>query len=1317
MRKRGQRSSLAVPDEAKENGTPASVRRSARLAFASPGPQAGSPSPAATETTPTRIASPRAPGGSSSRPSRGSTPRKAALEAEAGTPTAARTIPAVQDGSAAADVPADAEPSVEHPIGTPVASTSQSYRPSPFPAFSPSTPAIRTHDSYSDTELTDCDADGSLWEDDYAEPSFAYPADEREAHVVAALERLRVEDTPQKATDSQEAAMESEPAEDSVVLTATEVESSGSEADADDSLELGPIQEDDEDSEGSATAPSSEAECDALEEQDVAQEEADEADLSAVEEEAAALEAPALTGEEEDCDASVPAPSSAAACDAPEAQDEAVVDDVSPVMEDEVAPQEALVVDGEDATVQGDVDVQEHEAEPAARRIEDAGVDALDVASAAEETSIPAQECEESLPRQSAVTESPAAAAPISSSSALSTIELSPASGADHEPSSAETSPVESDEGAEQETAEPESDAATPAAIASASLHAGEEPVDAAAELAQGTPQRSSAQVERPESPARASVAPEPIEASSPPPLSSSVELSVPLSTTPTRPPLSALPPPSATPAATPPSRSGSVSALNSSLPLGNAAPTARRQLTKLTSGASQRSVASTKSTLTALGSGSTASSSRNLPVPSRLAGVKRPEVKSGITSRTSEQDSSTTGLPAHTAQAPTRQPRTTASSAPLRRSTQSTLSSSTSSNQGVAKVSDAADKPGQASTHPTQRIGLDRSRSAAANERAAPSTRRTVTSTLQPPTGTGRIASRPRAAAAAAAAGPTQSGATSRAPLIKTPSLPAVAAAPASKLSRAPRAAQAVRPTASAPSLSASAPARSSVERGAGPAVASRSSAKPVSLCFAFAYVLTWLTHLFAQQTASTGSAAPAAGPARPLASASARSTIPDVAPPTLGVPSSVSRTPRSPARPAAIFASPPRGVLPPARGSPLRSPRRVPLSQQHQSSLETSAQTASILVAPAPVAVAAAPAVFGSTARPVQPRMTRTTRRTAQVENAQPASNVPPAPVAASTRPARAAAARAAAPASAVSTAPGPPPGGRMARKLTRKPPTVDLETISPAEETSPDETKPTVSPAEKEDPPAAPSRPPVSLRPAPVLTQDELNRLTQRNTKKNQQTFNQLKIETVFLDHDRPPSPTSKIRKSSALANAASKEGREARAAKRRNALRASVDGSELETFSKELAGDAGSAEKEHFRAPGDEEPYITPARRGGALKSSGSSERAVLKKKKRSSAEAELDGQTTKSERRVRWDRALVYYDAKPDTQAKPSEAGILVTKVSWPCRARKWDTADSPVPMQPTDIDAWGNPTSPADHIGKAVPVTILMRVFKNDDKS
>jgi len=173
---------------------------------------------------------------------------------------------------------------------------------------------------------------------------------------------------------------------------------------------------------------------------------------------------------------------------------------------------------------------------------------------------------------------------------------------------------------------------------------------------------------------------------------------------------------------------------------------------------------------------------------------------------------------------------------------------------------------------------------------------------------------------------------------------------------------------------------------------------------------------------------------------------------------------------------------------------------------------------------------------------------------------------------------------------------------------------------------------------------------------VTQEELNRLTQRNTKKNQQSFNKLKIETIFIESNRPPSPTSKIRKSfgareGGVGKPTTKEGREARAAKRRNALRSSTDGSEFEALrgeigDGELVGERQEVVVHHYRAPGDEEQFCSPMR---PVKKSGG--------KKKSSTT------TVATKKVLRWDKALVYEGPKDDALEETAATGII--KVSFP----------------------------------------------------
>jgi hypothetical protein len=178
----------------------------------------------------------------------------------------------------------------------------------------------------------------------------------------------------------------------------------------------------------------------------------------------------------------------------------------------------------------------------------------------------------------------------------------------------------------------------------------------------------------------------------------------------------------------------------------------------------------------------------------------------------------------------------------------------------------------------------------------------------------------------------------------------------------------------------------------------------------------------------------------------------------------------------------------------------------------------------------------------------------------------------------------------------------------------------------------------------------RPILHFNPAPDLTSEELSTITQKNTKKNKTRYNKLDIQTIIIDTNRPPSPTSKIRKSlgseGSLGRPTTKAGREARAEKRRSALRSSCDGSETALTSEELAEERrssgiGSEMLVHYRAPGDDEEFCSPVRPSRSGKG-----------KKKSSIAASLGG------KRVRWDRALVYEGPLDDAQDEGDVDGIL-----------------------------------------------------------
>ena len=243
-----------------------------------------------------------------------------------------------------------------------------------------------------------------------------------------------------------------------------------------------------------------------------------------------------------------------------------------------------------------------------------------------------------------------------------------------------------------------------------------------------------------------------------------------------------------------------------------------------------------------------------------------------------------------------------------------------------------------------------------------------------------------------------------------------------------------------------------------------------------------------------------------------------------------------------------------------------------------------------------------------------------------------------------------------STIPTAPLPPsqPAAPLIPRSSRRP----LKPVAPIviEESEPSSLSSSSSSSQASTDESTPPVRSFLFNPAPSVTQEELNRLTQRNTKKNQQSFNKLKIETIFIESNRPPSPTSKIRKSfgareGGVGKPTTKEGREARAAKRRNALRSSTDGSEFEALrgeigDGELVGERQEVVVHHYRAPGDEEQFCSPMR---PVKKSGG--------KKKSSTT------TVATKKVLRWDKALVYEGPKDDALEETAATGII--KVSFP----------------------------------------------------
>ncbi|GAA5901359.1 hypothetical protein JCM8208_001776 [Rhodotorula glutinis] len=1234
----------------KENATPSARRGTKHHSPDSPSPAAETP----------RLAS-RADGTTSARPVRfspsprrtRSSPRKAAASSTAavGTPP---TVAFHQPTTSSTSSPLAR--SLHHiGLATPSAASRTHPFASPFPAFSPSTPAIRSHTSYDTDELTDADADGSIWED---EPSMSYPApaqpDAQVDEVALAVGGLSLGEPPVEAPVVEQGESigqdEREEAEDPSEGELTETEPATSEDEEDEPI--GRLEEE------LTSAPL--AVCEAV--------------------------------------AQTTAPLDESAPDAPVLVE---LEPIEPVLE-QAAPT-APVVEVE-ANAAG---APSHELETFASTVD-----------------------EVELPRADEGDDAPAAPGPRPASPprlelVQQTVELQ------LEPTSP-VPPIETPVDAEK--LERVGAVEDEAPIGSAT----EEPL-VAAHVESAPPKTPSHRQEVNERSTDLAVAAMPVAGvdrrATPPP---SPFLSASATTqpaTPLAPPslhLSTPSPSRATTSSATPAPATTPSALQPSQPSVSAAPTARRQLTKLTSVAASRTVptAAIKSSLTALIPGSAASSSRRLAAPSRLAvPTKRPATASSAMEAPSAVVATVT-----TTEAP--------KAAELKRPT-SALSASSAS---TASTGSSAPSNSMARPRPVVRSGLK------------PPGTATATSGLARPTLSSSSRSTPTSSAPTPTARPTAVATTSRLsrPLTVPRAAPGANAAASSRLARsetsasaasartaAPtRAGPALGATSSAPSLGTRrAPARGLASSSVGPgvraapraAVAVRQAAAGAAAGVQPALpspskaraVRVFDGVVVASRAAPTPSSVPppprAASPSPLLPT---RDEKPTLAAPLLVHPTSSSirspflTNPHSPPPSAAVRAP----------ASPLRSPRRVPVNSQGAgpapflSVAPSSSLAPTALVAPAdklpptapaalfepPVRSAAPPVVRSAAPRAVRARRTRATEAellsaAAPAAVAAPAAGpLAPGPVAAARTTRRAAAAAVAplkpAPASVA-------PVVRSARRPVRREPSAEETVAAPPSSNEDDApSAPSSSSSEQDAAESARPRSAPQFHPAPAVTQEELNRLTQRNTKRNEQHLNKLKLVTVYMDTDRPPSPTSKLRRSFGseapeVVRASTKAGREARAAKRRNALRASVDGSELAQLAADLIAESEAAaegsdatvdEQEderpqpHFRAAGDDEQYSTPTRAPPIKNKAGS-------KKRSSAADGEGEGDARRERKAVRWDRALVYEGPK-EGEGRAPDVGILKL----------------------ADLDDWGNSTTATTSLGKAVPVTIHMRVFKDE---
>ena len=173
-----------------------------------------------------------------------------------------------------------------------------------------------------------------------------------------------------------------------------------------------------------------------------------------------------------------------------------------------------------------------------------------------------------------------------------------------------------------------------------------------------------------------------------------------------------------------------------------------------------------------------------------------------------------------------------------------------------------------------------------------------------------------------------------------------------------------------------------------------------------------------------------------------------------------------------------------------------------------------------------------------------------------------------------------------------------------------------------------------------PASPSPPAAPLKvyePQPSaessLTAGQLQQITNQYTTRNKAPYNHLSTVTVHKNFPRPPSPSTKLRRSPGRPEnrQQAKVSRDARALKRATPTFCSTD------F--EIPSQFLSVKRPHFRAPGDEDIYESPAKRLAHY----------------------TIGESKRPTKTVKWDRGLVQ-EISAENIASPSRAKLTEAKL-------------------------------------------------------
>lgn len=233
------------------------------------------------------------------------------------------------------------------------------------------------------------------------------------------------------------------------------------------------------------------------------------------------------------------------------------------------------------------------------------------------------------------------------------------------------------------------------------------------------------------------------------------------------------------------------------------------------------------------------------------------------------------------------------------------------------------------------------------------------------------------------------------------------------------------------------------------------------------------------------------------------------------------------------------------------------------------------------------------------------------------------------------------------------------------------------------------------------------PSQKTPAPSLSAAQLLKLTEKNRLRNAKVYNIHEVSTIYKDENRPPSPTSKIRKVGTPKKARDEQDSRAERRAMQEGLASHAEGTSEEM----TAEDVAALQKPHFLAAGDEGLFRSPV--------------------KGSSMQAAEDRNLRRERRNVKWDRDLLKAQRSvlsSPSKVKAREAELLDARAKKIFRVRPSYALEQQEPTADLSwsgrqantsrrLDTFGNVPECAESTSPIAPRTLvpISKVIYKDD--